>query len=120
MSYNITRWKTKTINNLRIPEVALREVSEDLVRLAVVINDSVLFTFLDSKIKAQMMTDGGYLISEINISGEGSGFFFHEILRSALSKSTGSLIATLIWEGGDSISRITVNDGEIKEEQVDL
>jgi hypothetical protein len=37
-----------------------------------------------------------------------------------LEKSSGTLIATQIWEGGDSISKITVNNGEVIEEPVEL
>ena len=110
----------------KIPYSALSNMSEDLTRRGWRLDDpetlpdgSVLITLLDSELTAYMTGDI-LLVKEMNIAGEGSNFFFHEVLKPALKLSTGTLIATLIWEGGDSISRIIVNDGEIKEEQIDL
>lgn len=120
MSYNITRWKTKKIDNLRIRKPILYTLSGDLIRLAPLPDDLVVLTFLDSEIKAKVIEDNTMLVKGMNISGDGSGFFFHEVLKPALSKSTGTLIAVLIWEGGDSISQIEVTEGKIIEKQVDL
>ena len=37
-----------------------------------------------------------------------------------LEHSTGRLVAIQVWEGGDSITRLTVQDGVVKEEQIEL
>ena len=52
--------------------------------------------------------------------GEGSGTFKHLILDEALKESTGELEAVLVWEGGDSITRFIVKDGEVSESNIEL
>jgi len=59
-------------------------------------------------------------VSEIENSGEGSGSFESYVLTEALKQSKGKLIATRVWEGGDTIDKLTVIDGVVTEENVDL
>jgi len=57
-------------------------------------------------------------VDEIYFQGEKSGTFYQEIIKPMLKLSAGKLEAILIWEGGDSIIRLSVEDGKIT--QVEL
>ena len=59
-------------------------------------------------------------VSEIAIHGEGSGTLLDWIIGPALKDSTGRLVATRVWEGGDTIDRLIVNDGEVGFEGIEL
>lgn len=64
--------------------------------------------------------DGILEVEKIDISGEGSGTAMAWIFRPAFEDSTGKFSAMTVWEGGDSICRITVEDGVYEEEEVEL
>jgi hypothetical protein len=55
-----------------------------------------------------------WIVTEIGTWGEFSGNWM-EKMRSFLRHTTGEMVAGLIWEGGDSLTVIKVNDGEIEE-----
>jgi len=121
MSYNIDKWKTKKINNLRIPIQSFftnsrkdwhpnKEYDE---------NGLLTLTMFESEIKGKVI-DGILEISSINIEGEGSGTSIDWIIEPALKDSTGELIASCIWEGGDSINKLIVKDGVVKWEDIEL
>ncbi|OGC94111.1 MAG: hypothetical protein A2W25_12060 [candidate division Zixibacteria bacterium RBG_16_53_22] len=59
-------------------------------------------------------------VTSIECCGEGSGRCWSEVLMPTLEHSTGRLVAIQVWEGGDSITRLTVQDGVVKEEQIEL
>jgi len=126
MSYNIDTWKTKKIDNLTMPLSALYEISEDLGRRGwrpdrpqIMEDGSVVISLGESEIKGRL-ANGILSVSEIDISGEGSGIYLEGILKPALKRSKGKLTAVLVWEGGDSVNRMTVEDGEVTEEEIDL
>ena len=133
MSYNISTWKTKRLENLVIPLDALYNISEDLKRRGWM-PEPPCFTFRknDTTLVKIHGLGEGYLsgeiahlrnmfwVTEITVYGEGSGTFFSEIFIPALTKSMGMLEAVLIWEGGDTISRLVVEDGQIIESDVEL
>ncbi len=54
------------------------------------------------------------------VQGEASGSYMHYVVNEALKHSTGELEAVLIWEGGDSITRLTVKDGDVNETDIEL
>lgn len=126
MSYNIDKWKTKKLENLVIPysaffkhartdwhpkepEVVNADTGE--VRLGCGCGQEIL----------GFLKDGKFIVTKFEtMSGEGSGTFYGWILRPALEESTGRLEAVLVWEGGDSIQRLQVNDGKIAESEIEL
>ena len=67
-----------------------------------------------------LLDDTMLLVNEVTVYGEGSGTFMREIFTPALAKSTGVLEAVLIWEGGDTISRLVVEDGKVTESDIEL
>lgn len=122
MSYNITNWKTKTIIDLKIPlDAFYRHPRADW---------HPRFEMKDEKIAILHCTqgneilgtveDGIFSIAQIELHGEGSGTFYNWILEPALRESTGRLEAVLIWEGGDYVSKLTVKNGIVADEQIDL
>lgn len=60
------------------------------------------------------------LVSSIKAYGEGSGTALNWIIEPALQDSTGKLVAVRVWEGGDSIDRLIVDDGDVSSEPIEL
>lgn len=130
MSYNVDTWKTKELNNLRLPLSAFfeqprsdwhphiaREHSEVDHRVALTLIDSCIIGVIEHPTGAR---DDKLLITDIDIHGEGSGSFLHYVLEPALRKSTGRLVAARVWERGDSIDELTVVDGVISTRPIEL
>ena len=134
MSYNIDTWKTKKLENLVIPLNALYEgVNENWKPEQPKIIDWVTDENGMVAMKVEIECGGGQLIkgtiidkhsklyvTEIDMSGEGSGSFMYKIFEHALKQATGELTAVCIWEGEDSITRLIVKDGVLTEERVEL
>ena len=129
MSYNIDTWKTKRINNLEIPMSAFRDgIREDWLPKI----DSGMSDSGKEIVRILLCCEGGGIggtlsdnkkwINVISISmyGEGSGTAKDAILIPALKKSVGELEAVLIWEGGDSITRLISKNGEVTEKPIEL
>jgi hypothetical protein len=122
MPYNCDHWKTKELVNLRIPVASLfRSARQDWhpERLMRADETTVRFQFFEGYIEGTVI-DGVLLVTAISLTGEGSGFGWHEIVEPALQDSYGKLVAVRIWEGGDSIDRVTVIDGVVTYEQIEL
>ena len=119
--YNITNWKPKQLNNLIISIDQLRPHIEDTLKYPEEDEDIVRFvsSALDYSIIGKI-SDDKILVSELILYGEGSGTIFHRILIPALRKSTGELEAVIVWEGGDEITRLTVKDGKVNEDLIEL
>lgn len=121
MPYNIDNWKTKELTDLRIPVASLFKHERKDWHPKRTNNDdgSVSFDILESSIRGRI--EGDWLaVSSIRISGEGSGTASNWIVEPAFAESTGRLVATRIWEGGDSIDRIVVDNGVVETHAVDL
>lgn len=126
MAYNIDTWKTKKLESLQIniseftknsdknyhPDVKYTPIDSQL---------EVVISFIDSEIKG-VMAGNVVWITGINIRGEGSGTFMHEVFEPAFEPGycTGELEAVLIWEGGDSVTRLKIDSEGFSNEQIDL
>jgi hypothetical protein len=124
MSYNIDTWKTAKLDNLVIPiHVFYEHERKDWHPTMYIINHETMQIELecgcDQLIKGKLK-DGMLTVTEFKMSGEGSGTFKDLILDEALKRSKGELEAILIWEGGDSITRLKVKDGILEESDVDF
>lgn len=131
MSYNISSWKTKKLDCLRIPLEAL-QYSEDKKKRGWKTKMSIEdFDEGVLKVSVHISEIGGVTgtllfdtkeieVEQIAIMGEGSGTDYHELLIPALEKSTGELEAILIWEGGDSITFLRAASGTVTDEPYDL
>lgn len=118
MSYNIDTWHMKELEGLKIPISEIHKLPHVEVTL-----------LPENKVNVEGPSEGfmieGILendmisVSEINTYGVGSGSTW-ENLKECLKKSIGKLIATQVWESGDSISRLTVDNGIVTENQVEI
>lgn len=121
MSYNITHSDVKVLNNLVIPYNAFFEHSRKdwHPKSSIFVDDSgnsvVTLDCGCEQTITGILKDGQLSVTGLNLSGEGSGTFMNWILEPALEQSTGELEVFLIWEGGDSITTLTVKDGEVYE-----
>lgn len=116
MAYNVTTWKTKELENLQIPVASLYK-HENPDRE----DEGVTSVFSWGEASITGVVEGDCLkVTDVDISGEGSGHALRLIFEPALADSRGRLVATRIWEGGDSIDRLTVVDGVVTTESVEV
>jgi hypothetical protein len=126
MSYNITSFKLKKMNDLIIPLDALKNKE----RPDWSAKDPVLLDPLLSKVRIEMgcgqwiegiipTSSGKVAVTNLELAGEGSGSLMHYLMEDALKKSTGYLEAILVWEGGE-IERLVVLDGHLSQATVEL
>lgn len=123
MSYNCDTWKIKKLENLRIPVASLykhprkdwhpqKEQQED---------GSVRFEIAESvQITGKVDADGILHVVGIRVEGEGSGTAMRWIIEPALAESKGELIASCVWERGDSINQIIVKDGAVNWRDIEI
>ena len=121
MSYNCDQFNLKKIENFIIPVDSLFKSERSDWHPERINNDdgSTTFSFgepeLSGKIEGKM-----FRCNDIDCSGEGSGFIMDEILEPAFKDSKGTLIASCVWEGGDSINRLTVLGGKVLWEDIEI
>lgn len=122
MSYNCDTFKTKKIKNLKIPVASLYKSERSDWHLDRTNNDdgSVTFGGMEGIVLSGVIEDEVFICKSINCSGEGNGFIMNEILEPALKDSKGELIASCVWEGGDSINRLIVQDGNVEWEDIEI
>lgn len=114
MSYNITRWKTKTLEDLTISLIDLCGCFE------VGIEDGKVRASgqTEGEVSGRMIDDRTVQIQSISSRGVWSGNA-HGEFKEMLSHTKGKLVAILVWEGGDTITKLVVEDGVVNEENVD-
>lgn len=136
MSYNIDTWKTKKLENLEIPiKEFFTHVRKDFhpeITKGWEQHTLDCMEFVPTNIEEQIVLEAGedeiigiekdgiLKVLSINLVGCFSGVFYEQIFKPALLKSTGKLEAVTVWEGGDSILKLFVKDGKVKESPVDL
>ena len=118
MSYNIDTWNTKELTSFVVPLSIIQKLAYTEVKL-----------LEDSKIEADGLAEGFeikgtlkdsmVLVDSIKLYGEGSGHKWENFL-DMMKKSKGSLVATQVWEGGDSITKLIINDGNVTKEDVEI
>lgn len=121
MSDNISRWKTKKLENLRIPMRSFytHERTDWHPEFKYFQTNQIELENSESTLKGTIENEI-LTVSEIDIWGEGSGTFKEWILDNALLDSTGYLEAVLVWEDGDKITKLVVENGYISEEEIEL
>jgi len=123
MSYNITKWKTKTIENLIIPlsSFYVRKRTDWHPDAPVIVDLETMTVLIVGGYELELtgiLKDGMLTVTKFNMSGDGSGTFFGRILIPALKQSTGYLEAILVWEGGDSIEHLICDNGIITKQSL--
>lgn len=126
MSHNITKWKTKRVEGLILPLQPFYNAERfDNRPYAPHLEDPEnglwWIKWGDELWMRGTITDGDKLnVTQMSIQGPWSEHIYFDVLIPALEQSRGHLEAVLTWANGDSISRLTVSDGTIKDEQVEL
>lgn len=121
MSYNIDTFKLKTLDELSFPVSALyknprkdwhpvREDREDGV---------TVFTNMETELRGKVDGDR-YHVTYISCYGEGSGTVMNDMLEPAFAESTGHLVASCVWEGGDCINRLEVRNGTVYWKDIEI
>ena len=115
MSYNISMWKVNELKDLVIPvESFFTNPRKDWhPEITLDANQIAELSISDCKVIGRIVDKMLHVI-KIKWHGDGSGTGMHWILEPALKTSTGTLIASCIWEGGDSINKLECRDGEVK------
>ncbi len=116
MSYNVTGFALKKLDGFTLPYAAVLEASEGDVN----ISDGVLTfnNFYASGMEVIGTLDGDrLLVTDLCYRGEGSGTYWHEFLE-LLRLSAGTLKARVVWEGGDEVEMVTIEDGVITREDL--
>jgi len=122
MPYNIDTWRTKELENLQVPLSAFfKSDKKDWWPVRKWSDEKALtLIFCGAAEILGDVVDGIFHIVEIEFCGEGSGTSMWEVFEPALKESTGKLIASLVWEGGDSINKIIVRDGQVEWEDIEI
>ena len=112
MSYNIDTFKVKKLENLKIKvsNISGRYIEhsyDDETGVTEFSENECLY--ISGKAR-----DGILSVQSIECYGEGSGSFVNEVLEDAMAGSTGTLIASCVWEGGDSINQLRVENGKVE------
>lgn len=122
MSYNIDTWKVKKLENLRVPIASfftnprtdwhpIKEYHEDGTLTLSLGEGCEIVGKVENKI---------LIVSSIDFWGEGSGTNMSWILEPALKDSTGELVASCVWEGGDSINQLIVKGGNVEWKDIEI
>ena len=120
MSYNIDTWKLKKVN-LILPKGFNMETFSDRAFGQIEVNSSLEdweynWDGEGLGIKGKI-TDKGFEVTDLQCRGEGSGNDYYELLVPLVQKFDGHVEAGTVWEGGDTIAKITIDkDGEHSEE----
>ncbi len=116
MSYNVTGFTIKKLDSFTLPYDAVLEMSEDS---AYIVDNVLKFnTFPVEGMEIVGTLAGERLnVTDISYYGEYSGTYWDEF-EKLLEQSTGTLKARVVWEGGDSVEVVTIENGEITREEL--
>jgi hypothetical protein len=59
------------------------------------------------------------IATKIDCRGDGSGYIYSDIILPLFEAFHGNLNALIIWENGDTIKQVTIQDGTIEEEEME-
>ena len=129
MSHLITSWKTKSIKDFKIPLVALCRMTGVIMSFPCDGLNVVHIGYCGSGLKAEtscefriagvLLENGDVLVDVIT----NSGYFSESIqprLLQAFQQSTGELVAVQLWDMGESATRVTVRNGNVSVEDIDI
>lgn len=122
MSYNITKFKLKELKefSIRISDLYNKR-SKNWHPIK---HENYDGTYSFSSCESEGIVgniNGDFLnVTNIDIYGEGSGRFFSESLAGAFKKSKGVFVASCVWEGGDSIESLKVENGLITWKEIEI
>lgn len=143
MSYNITRMKVSKVS-LRLPldfdfmmwiaglperdekgyeNIGRRWCLEDPTTISSNLADRTwklsLFGEDDKVIKGIIEDEALVACALEDWEGDGSGYLHDDVLLPLFKEFKGTLEAIVVWEGGDSIKRLSIYDGVVEETEVE-
>ena len=119
MSYNVTGFAIKKLDSFTLSYRSLLDASDGDVN----ITDNVLafnsFPVEGMEIVGTLDTpdDERLNVTDISYYGEYSGTYWDEF-EELLTQSTGTLKARIVWEGGDSVEVVTIENGVLTREEL--
>lgn len=118
MSYNVSVWRTKKMDNFRIPLEAIH--ANDDLEVELEPDNKVFVSGYPEGLELEgTIENREVVVSKIDYGGEGSGSRWEEF-KLLLGKGKGTLVSTQVWECGDSYTKLTVIDGVVTEEEIEL
>lgn len=121
MSYNCSKFETKLLDDFRLPIYSLFLCENENWHPDQKQNDDGSVTYRICEATITGAHDADWLIvSSVDLSGEGSGHAWFDVFEPAFKLSRGTLRAIRIWERGDSVDRLVVENGIITEEKIKL
>ncbi len=123
MSYNIDRFKLKSVS-LTLPKgFSMRDFSGRACGEIQVAADLQSWRYNWGNEGFQMkgkVTDAGLEVTDLRCSGMGSGHDYYDLLVPLFEELKGDLEASLVWEGGNSITKNIIKKGVETEEPIEI
>jgi len=124
MSYNIDTFKLKKVR-LTLPiDIKFDKYVDWLDEESVIGNfDKGTWSINDNGEGFEMqgkITKAGLEVTNVKVNGEGSGHDYEDLLKPLFVDYKGDLEAVMIWEGGDSITSISIVNGKVTEKEIEL
>lgn len=120
MSYNITAWRTKTLENFVIPIASLQNLKD--IKITLKDNSVLIGGILKSFEIEGRLEQGKIYVSKITIYDEWGKTSWKEFLE-VLKTSTGIFVtikSKRVCKSGDRVTKITVQNGVVEEEEIEF
>ena len=117
MSYNVTGWAIKKLDAFTLPYKDVLEMTDYTAR-----QQDGIYTFNAFEVEGMeiigTLENDRIIVSDLSYSGEYSGTYWDIGFEPILLKSTGTMRARVVWEGGDAVEVVTVENGVISREDL--
>ena len=123
MSYNIDTWKLKKVD-LILPKGFNMETFSERAFGQIEVNSNLEdweYNWDDEGLGIKgKITNKGLEVTDIQCRGEGSGNDYYDLLVPLVQKFNGYVEAGTVWEGGDTIAKITIDKAGEHSEEVEI
>ena len=122
MSYNISNFRLKSVSLVLPTDFKMKAFSRrawDEIHLDV--DDT--WEYNQNGEGFQMggeVTDAGLVATNLNCYSEGSGGDYHDLLVPLFKEFKGDLEASVVWEGGDTIEKVSIAKGILTETKIEI
>lgn len=121
MSYNVTTFNVKETNNFRISIIdVLSNKALHHYNFALQFDGDFKLCCSESTITLSGETNGEFNITDMSIMGESSGYIFEDVVVPLLKKTKGTMKSMIVWEGGDSVEKIEVDNGTVRRDEITI
>ncbi len=66
-----------------------------------------------------VIDDDALIVTALDWRGDSSGYLYSDILLPLFRAFQGALEAIVIWEGGDTIKRLSIRDGVVEDKEME-